>query len=89
MAVRYWLSAEQVAEQFSEVGWALGVVPVYVRREGGGVLYATRNGVPEWLLDLALAGFHGWCALAALFGARGDWRVPVLITGPVPGRAPC
>ena len=42
-------------------GWFLGLVPVYIDDPDGECLVVERNGVPEFVMQLALALFEGFC----------------------------
>lgn len=53
---RYWVTDEELRTHFTHVGW-LGICPVYIGAmdDPDCAKLATRNGIPEWVMDLSEA----------------------------------
>lgn len=79
------LSAADLAH-FSHRGWLFGVVPVYLGNlEGAEPLISTRNGVPDFCLDLLQALFDVFCTFAAILVPGFEPEIPIAITGRMDG----
>lgn len=86
MSIRYRIPPEVLAEHFVYRGWFCGLVPVYVGPLGAASpLVATRNGIPDFALDLVEALFAGFCFVAACLVHDFEPTFPLSITGRLDG----
>jgi len=81
------LTAQQLKADFVYRGWIFGLVPVYVgdlRDPAPNI--ATRNGVPEFLLDVMQGLFDGFCIIAATLAPDFEPSNAISITGRLDGK---
>lgn len=80
------ITQAQLDEHFVYRGWMFGCVPVYIGRLGVvAPNIATRNGVPEFCLDVAEALFAGFCCGMSFLVPTFDPSYPLAITGRLDG----
>lgn len=82
MAFLKRLSKKQISDHFTHCGWFWGCVPVYVNmRNSDCPDVATRNWIPEWVLDLADTLSAGPIYLMTLVNPEYEPMFAIKLTG--------
>lgn len=84
MALFNGYSPDEIKEQFTHKALFCGIVPVYIGPydENGLSAFGARNGVPEFVLDVAISLYKAVVTLGMILGANVDpTSLPMFITG--------
>lgn len=80
------ITDDDLRDHFVYRGWLFGVVPVYVGNlSDPAPTLSTRNGIPEFWLDLFEALYGGFCAIGLSLVPGFTAEFPLHITGRLDG----
>lgn len=85
MAIIGMLTREQIRARYARLGWLL-FCPVYFAVRGDTLSAEERNGIPEWLLALAIVIQDTMMYMLVILDDDFEPYWMVLDTGPIEGR---